>query len=685
MKRINFSERTIPVALFITCFLAYGLLIPWLGFYWDDWPYLWFAKTLGASGFIDVFSRDRPFLAVLYSIVLPVLGSKPVVWQLFALVWRWLAALAFWWVLRLLWPNKPRQAFWASLLFVVYPGFGQQWISVIYSEGFIILAAFLASLGLMLAALRKRLPYWPAVLAGIILSAFNLFSTEYFFGLELLRPVMLWLVISEGYAGWNDRIKKTFIHWVPYLGILIGFTVWRVFFFASANYSISAMESLSATPQSTLLGLFTALGSNFLTGGWLAWNQTFSPPNPLALNIRTTQIFWLAVIGTFVVSVVYLWRLRINHNETWGEEDHPEKWGWQVAGFGCLALLVGGIPFWIANLPLTLVFPWNRFTLALMFGSVLLLTGLLEGFIRTSSQKIVILSLFISLAVGWQFYTANTFRREWEQSRDFFWQLAWRAPGIKPNTLLLTHEFPFRYYSDNSLTAPLNWMYAPDFEGRQMPYMLNYLSVRLKNSLPSAKPNQPVDQTYRAMKFTGNTSNSLALYLGTIGCLKVMDPVYTNAENIPGLPYKMEPAIPISNLSLIETSPENPVTPAPQYLPEPEHTWCYYYQKADLARQIGDWTQAASLGEEALSKGYLPDTPTEWPVFIEAFGHVKNWKRAIKLTEDGYATNTLLRPALCSVWDRIAQAPQSEDDKGKIKGIKSLIGCGLPVDTGNQP
>ncbi|MEI8132362.1 MAG: hypothetical protein WCG34_08010 [Leptolinea sp.] len=683
MKRISFSERTIPIALFFTCFLAYGILIPWLGFYWDDWPYLWFAKTLGASGFADVFSRDRPFLAVLYSITIPALGVKPVVWQLFALVWRWLASLAFWWVLRLLWPNRPRQAFWASLLFVVYPGFSQQWISVIYSEGFIILAAFLASLGLMLAAVLKKLPYWPAVLAGVFLSAFNLFSTEYFFGLELLRPMMLWLVISETTIGWKDRIKKTLAHWAPYLAVLIGFTIWRVFFFESANYSISAMESFSATPQSTILGLLTTLGSNLLTGGWLAWNQTFNPPNPLALDVRTTQLFWLAVIVTFLISMFYLWHVRITLKDSTEEEKYPDKWGWQAVGFGCLALLAGGIPFWIANLPLTLVFPWNRFTLALMFGSVLLLTGLLEVFIRTPRQKMVLLSILISLAAGWQFYTANTFRREWEQSRDFFWQLAWRVPGLKPNTLLLTHEFPFRYYSDNSLTASINWMYAPDFQGKQMPYMLNYLSVRLKKSLPSAKPNQPVEQTYRAMNFIGNTSNSLALYLSTNECLKVMDLVYTNAATIPRLPEKMELVIPLSNLSLIETSPEKPVVPAPQYLPEPPHTWCYYYQKADLARQIGDWKESARLGEEALSKGFIPDTPTEWPLFIEAFGHVKNWKWAVKLTEDAYATNTLLRPALCTIWDRIALEPQSEDDKGKIKGIKSLIGCGKPVGTGN--
>jgi hypothetical protein len=684
MKRLSFSERTIPIALFFTCFLAYGVLIPWLGFYWDDWPYIWFAKTLGASGFADVFSNDRPFLAILYSINLPLLGTNPIVWQVFALIWHWLASLMFWMVFRLLWPERPRQAFWASMLFVVYPGFGQQWISVIYSEAFIILAAFLASLALMMAVVRNKIRFWPGTIAAVILSAFNLFSTEYFFGLELLRLLILWWIYAETVAGWKERIKKTVIQWLPYFVILLIFTVWRVFFFHSNNYQVSAMESFAATPESTIVGLIKSLGSNVVLGGWLAWNQIFSPPNALEFQILATQLFWLVVIATFIFSTVYLLRVRISKEITEEEKNHPEKWGWKVVLLGCIALLAGGIPFWIASLPLTLVFPWNRFTLALITGSALLLVGLLEVFIRTYRQKVILLTILVSLAAGWQFYNANTFRREWELSRDFFWQLSWRVPGLKPNTLLLTHEFPFRYYSDNSLTAPINWMYAPEFKGRQMPYMLNYLSVRMKSSLPSARPDQLVEQTYRALSFKGNTSDSLALYLPANGCLKVMDSVYTNADSIPSLPYKMEPAIPISNLSLIETDPQSPAVPAPQYFPEPQHTWCYYYEKADLARQKSDWQEAARLGDEAIANNKLPNTPTEWPVLIEAYGHIKNWDQAFKLTENAYATNTLLRPSLCSVWDRVSSASLSDNEFEKVKYIKSYIGCGKPVDSENK-
>jgi len=681
MKKAFLSERTIPFALLFFCVLTYGLLIPWLGFYWDDWPYIWFAKTLGAAGFADVFSHDRPFLALLYSVNLPTLGTNPVVWQVFSLVWRWLASLLFWKVFRLLWPERPRQALCASLLFLVYPGFSQQWISVIYSEAFIILAAFMGSLALMLAVLRKKIPFWPGTLAALVLSAFNLFSTEYFFGLELIRPLLIWWILGESIPDWKKRIRKSILQWLPYLLVLALFSVWRVLLFQSNTYQISAMESLAVTPQATIAGLLKTLGSNVIIGGWLAWNQIFNPPNALEIQILTTRLFWMIVLASFGLAFFYLLQVHISEQVTEEEKNHPDRWGWSAVILGCLNLLAGGIPFWIANLPLTLNFPWDRFTLALMTGSVLLLTGLIEIFIRTFRQKVVLFSILISLAVGWQFYNANTYRREWELSRDFFWQLSWRVPGLKPNTLLLTHEFPFRYYSDNSLTAPINWMYAPDFQGREMPYMLNYLSVRLKNSLPSAEPGLPVEQTYRAMTFKGNTSNSLALYLPTDGCLKVMDSVYTNKDSIPNLPYRMEPAIPISNLSQILASPDDPVNPPPQYAPEPQHTWCYYYQKADLARQVGDWQEAARLGDEALGKGLLPNTPTEWPLFVEAYGRTENWKRATELTENAYATNPSLRPALCSVWERISKTTRSEKGLDKVSYMNDYVGCGKPLDT----
>jgi hypothetical protein len=53
--------------------------------------------------------------------------------------------------------------------------------------------------------------------------------------------------------------------------------------------------------------------------------------------------------------------------------------------------------------------------------------------------------------------------------------------------------------------------------------------------------------------------------------------------------------------------------------PEPGHGWCYYYQKADLASQRGDWNQVMQLAEEAVSMNLNPSDQIEWMPFLQAY------------------------------------------------------------------
>jgi hypothetical protein len=53
---------------------------------------------------------------------------------------------------------------------------------------------------------------------------------------------------------------------------------------------------------------------------------------------------------------------------------------------------------------------------------------------------------------------------------------------------------------------------------------------------------------------------------------------------------------------------------------EPEHAWCYYYEKASLARQQGDWEEVRRLGEEAQAVGvYDTKYSIEWIPFIQSY------------------------------------------------------------------
>ena len=105
------------IALLILVFLSYGLRVFSLGFYWDDWPYLWFFERLGPSGIVQAFTGDRPFLSFIYIICLSIFGHSIIGWQIFGLLARWLCSLGLWWALKLTWPGQTDKAAWAAFLF----------------------------------------------------------------------------------------------------------------------------------------------------------------------------------------------------------------------------------------------------------------------------------------------------------------------------------------------------------------------------------------------------------------------------------------------------------------------------------------------------------------------------------------------------------------------------------------
>ena len=98
LDRFFVSRFAVPALLMAVCGLSFGVLIPWLGFYWDDWPLAWFTEVLGPQGFIG-YAPYRPFSGVLYAISTAIVGKMPFGWHLYGLLWRWLAAVSLWWLL----------------------------------------------------------------------------------------------------------------------------------------------------------------------------------------------------------------------------------------------------------------------------------------------------------------------------------------------------------------------------------------------------------------------------------------------------------------------------------------------------------------------------------------------------------------------------------------------------------
>jgi hypothetical protein len=103
------------------------------------------------------------------------------------------------------------------------------------------------------------------------------------------------------------------------------------------------------------------------------------------------------------------------------------------------------------------------------------------------------------------------------------------------------------------------------------------------------------------------------------------------------------------------------------FLSEPEHTWCYYFAKAELVRQQGDWDQVIHLIDEARSSGYEPEDPFEWLTYIEAQALTGNIEAAEKMSNDVFKQENGIRRGLCELWERAqVQGAAVSESKGSM-------------------
>jgi hypothetical protein len=676
MKKFHFPVWTIPPALLILCLISYGLLIPKLGYYWDDWPAIWFTKFFGSSSLIQVLGIDRPQLAWLYFLTTSLIGDSTTGWQLFALLMRWVSCLALWWTLSQLWPKQRNEITWVTFLFAVYPGFRQQYISLIYSQDWIIISLFFLSMGLMIVAVRKAKWFWPLMIISWLLSAYTMFADEYYFGLELLRPVILWLVLQEQIEDRRKRLKRVILLWLPYIGLMVAFLIWRLFIHVSPRGQVQMFDQLASNPFIGLYNLAKTVISDIVESSFLAWSLPFQLKEINATGLTSLTVYFILAVAVSGLTIFFLERLRLSKADPTQPDFH---WANLAVAGGVLALFVGGWPFWATAWQIGLTFPWDRFNLAMNLGASLLIAGLTVLIFRKRVFIILVLGVLIGFASANQYHLADHYKQDWQMLQEFFWQMSWRVPGIEPNTAILTNRPPFTYSTDNSLTAPLNWIYAPDIQNQNLPYLFFDIASHFPKGWNSLDPNQPLQQDYRILHFDGSFSRALSVFYRPPNCVKIMDPVID--RELPGKPLYITPSASFSQIDLIELNPQNPaVPPTKLFGPEPAHDWCYFFEKAELARQAGDWATAAILADQALSnpKEMTEANVLEWMPFIEAYARTGKWAEAEKLSFQVYDVHPKMRRMLCSLWERSAantEASQSRDQSERQ--IENLLNCSI--------
>ena len=661
------SPRSVPVVLLVVAALAYGLFFWERGFYWDEAPWTWIYYRLGPAALTKTFSTSRPFWGMIYQVTMPLLGPYPWRWQLLMVILRWVTAMLMWLLLRQVWPKDERPALWGSLLFLVYPGLGQNFISLMYSHFYIVLNCFLFSLYLSVLAIRQPDRRVPLTVVALGFSVLNLLTMEYFYFLEFLRIVLFWIVIE---GNWKQRIRRVVLLFVPYFAVMVGVTFWRLFFFENQNasYGYVTLDILRRDPLSG----FSTLLQSILLAFWEtvphAWFFPFESGTIDQLGIRVSIVAAvLVIVSTILIALYLLFQA--------GSERRERLVVGQIFVLGFAAWLFAGGSFWLVGIEAQLHFSADRFTMPFMLGSSLLVAALVSLLDAKPRLQAGLLALLIAFAIGKQFETNIAYVRDWDVHHDLFWQMSWRIPALEANTAIISNDLPVTYFSDNSLSGPLNWIYGRKGE---MDYILYFISIRLNRGLPDLKPDLPIEQNYLAKTFHGNTSQLVVIDYSPPGCLRVLDPQIDSVNRLL-VPLLRDAAL-LSNTSMIRQ--ENAVTlPDSLFAPEPAHAqaWCYYFEKADLARQFGHWEEVAKLGEVAFQLKDHPNDPVERFVFIEGYAHVGDWERAVKLSRESYkVSKEYVGPLLCRLWERIEKDTTNDLAPGRneaLSEIENMLAC----------
>ena len=272
-----------PAALLVLGVAVYGYAWGALGYFWDDWEVVFLLHAKNPALFAGYFAFDRPF-AWPYQVMYAVFGLNPLAWHAVTLVVRWGAIVLIYLSLRQVWPRYESYLKWVGALLLLYPGYLQQPISAAYNRHLTAFFVFGLSLFLMVMAVKKPAQAWWLFPLSWIAAFVQLFTIEYFVGLELIRPVLIWLLLgSHDESPRSKRLGRTLLFSLPYLAVLAFYFWWRLVIFPTTisitNYA-GDFKLLEDFQQSILAGSLAVLTRAVLD-----------------LIYSSFQV-WLAVLGT---------------------------------------------------------------------------------------------------------------------------------------------------------------------------------------------------------------------------------------------------------------------------------------------------------------------------------------------------------------------------------------------------
>ena len=670
IRNIINSKYSLPVFVFLLSFICYGLISPWLGFFHDELSILWFYRKMNDISLF--FEGNRPYLKNIYQPFLILFGSNSILWSFFSVIARWLHAMSLYWLIRQIWPEKKTLAVTSYLLIVVYPGFQAQFSSMIYGITFLIFSLFILSLYFSIKFIISPDHKTIYLILALLFSVVSLITSEYFFTLELVRYILIWIVLRKRPN--RPELINPFFALSPFLVLYLSTIIWRLFHVNNeTTYSLVLLENLKTTFFPTLINQTIHSLRDIWYTSIKVWLDALYPSHLIyEQGQRGIFAYYGFVLFVFISVLVFIKHVAWSDEKGTNTAEVPN-----IMLFGIVSLILAGFPFWLAGLPVNEKYFFTRWTIPFMIGSCVILPQLISLIVKNKLVNIILISTFISLGAGTQFLAANSFRHDLENQNKLYWELIWRIPSLKENTVIFSDMLDFHYENSDQLSSGINFALTNKDQVSAIPYFLFYLPERINTSiLPNIKKNIPIQAKRYYASFQGNTSQALLIDFRPPTCLKILDPIL-DREN-PDLNSLTKQALFLSKPALIIPDENN--QPDSRTLDiigaEPQKNWCYYFEKADLASQFRNWELIEILYKNVKSLNIKPRDGREWFPFIEGLSHLSKWEEATEITNQALKTTSNMEPMLCLLWKRITDdTPDTIQKQMVITEINKKLDC----------
>ncbi|MCA1900076.1 MAG: hypothetical protein LDL50_05135 [Chloroflexi bacterium] len=612
------KQRLLPILLLLA--ISAAAYLPHavrLTYYKDDWYYVYDGMIGGAKVFHEMFRIDRPARGFFFEWFFTLFGANPLPWHIGAFVWRGAAAVAAWSLFGILWKGERKFAFFAALFFAVYPGYSW-WVSAIeYQPMMASLALQVFSIALTWQSLlsRNRIEKAVCVAASLLTGWAYIALVDYAIGMEAFRLLGVFLLINRG---GERNLWKGILNALRALGwgllIPLGFAFWRLFFFENqrAATDIGAqLGALAENPASTAVNWLLQIYNSLVNLAVQAWLSQF-PVFLQGMRLRDLAAGVFLAAGALLPLALFEKRIE---DASGFDRDRLRS---EALTLGGLGMFFGVLPVVMANRYVN-IGGFSHYGLPASLAAGLFMAAVLD-MISMKKARSVLLYVLLSFAILAHYGIAIRALQEQRALQEFWWQVSWRAPAIREGTTLALHyPLPGLGDDDFGVMEAANLVYFPNPTG-QIPvhYPLAGLTLN-ERTLPDILNAPPVRETkYRSHTITFDYDNLLVISQpAPYSCAHVMDgsqPLISTLD-----PLEAALAAPRSKIETVILNAAAAIPPQTVYGDEPAHEWCYYFQKADLAAQSGDWERVVSLGEEALRLKFSPDDRVEWMPFLKAY------------------------------------------------------------------